>query len=122
MALTLRVRDRFGDYGLIGLVIGIPQNDKPVPTVHIDTWLMSCRVIGRSVEQFMFHRVVDFARAAGYRKMTAEYLPTQKNKLVAGFYEKLGFTVVSQDPDHTVRYELILDDPELPKTFVRSVN
>jgi FkbH-like protein len=122
LALTLRVRDRFGDYGLIGLVIGIPQNDKPVPTVHIDTWLMSCRVIGRSVEQFMFHRVVDFARAAGYRKMTAEYLPTQKNQLVAGFYEQLGFTVVSKDPGHTMRYELMLDDPVLPKTFVRSMN
>ncbi len=122
LALTLRVRDRFGDYGLIGLVIGIPRKNKSVPTIHIDTWLMSCRIIGRSVEQFMFHRLIDYARTAGYRKMTAEYIPTQKNQLVAGFYEKLGFAVVSQDPDHTVRYELMLDDPVLPKTFVRSIN
>ena len=70
----------------------------------------------------MFHKVVDFARAAGYKKMTAEYIPTQKNQLVAGFYENLGFAAVSADPDKSVRYELLLDDPVLPKTFVRSVN
>ena len=121
VALTLRARDRFGDYGLIGFVLGLPQNNKLEPTIHIDTWLMSCRVIGRSVEQFMFHKVVDFARAAGYKKMTAEYIPTQKNQLVAGFYENMGFSVVSRHPDKSVRYELLLDDPVLPKTFVRSV-
>jgi FkbH-like protein len=121
IALTLRVQDRFGDYGLIGLIVGLPQKNIPEPTVHIDTWLMSCRVIGRSVEQFMFHRLVESAKAAGYQKMTAEYIPTQKNQLVAGFYENLGFAVVSISPDKTVRYELLLDDPVLPQTFVKSV-
>jgi predicted enzyme involved in methoxymalonyl-ACP biosynthesis len=82
---------------------------------------MSCRVIGRSVEQFMFHKVVEFARAAGYKKMTAEYIPTQKNQLVAGLYEDLGFSVVSEDQNNTVRYELLLDDVVLPKTFVRPI-
>lgn len=121
VALTLRVQDRFGDYGLIGLVVGLPQKNNPEPTVHIDTWLLSCRVIGRSVEQFMFQKVVEHARASGYTKMTAEYIPTQKNQLVAGLYEDLGFSIVSQDPDNTVRYELSLDDPVLPKTFVSPV-
>jgi FkbH-like protein len=121
VALTLRVQDRFGEYGLIGLVIGLPQKNKTEPTVHLDTWLMSCRVIGRSVEQYMFRKLIALAKAAGYKKMTADYIPTQKNQLVAGFYEKLGFSVVSRDPDKTVRYELLLDDPILPKTFVRSI-
>ena len=121
VALTLRVQDRFGEYGLIGLVIGLPQKNKTVPTVHLDTWLMSCRVIGRSVEQYMFRKLIALAKAAGYQKMTAEYIPTQKNQLVAGFYEKLGFSVVSKDPDKTVRYEFLLDDPILPQTFVKSI-
>jgi FkbH-like protein len=121
VALTLRVQDRFGDYGLIGLVIGLPQKNEHKPTIHIDTWLMSCRVIGRTVEQFMFQKVLEYAKASGYTKITAEYIPTRKNQLVAGLYEDLGFSVVSQDPDNTVRYELSLDDPILPKTYVKSV-
>ena len=68
----------------------------------------------------MFHGVVDFARSSGYTKITAEYIPTPKNQLVAGLYENLGFSVVSRDPHNAVRYELLLDDLLLPKTFVRS--
>ena len=85
-----KLRDRFGDYGLIGLIIAHSPPDLSA-TWEIDTWLMSCRVIGRGMERFMMRVLVEAARAKPVRFIKGIFVPTQKNVMVAGFYPQLGF-------------------------------
>jgi FkbH-like protein len=117
IGFTIRVRDRFGDHGLIGTMIAVPEADSP-QAMRIDTWLMSCRVIGRTVEQFSFRTMVECARKLGYRRVLGEYVPTPKNLLVKGLYESLGFRPLNGFDDASFLYELDLDSYELPPTFV----
>lgn len=116
VALTLRVQDRFGDYGLVSVLIGVAA-DEP-ETVRVDTWLMSCRVIGRTVEQFFFGVFLSRCRALGYRRVVGEYVPTKKNALVSDLYDKLGFTRLPDTDGEAVRYELLVDGATPPACFV----
>ncbi len=84
----MTLSDRFGDHGLISVVILQRQAD----AMFIDTWLMSCRVLRRGVEQCLFDSVVALALDNGFTKLKAEYLPTAKNKMVAHFYDECGMT------------------------------
>ncbi len=81
--LQLRLLDRFGDNGIIAILIGRMQDDD---ALQIDTWLMSCRVLGRQVEPTSLNLI-----AAEARRLIGEYLPTKKNGMVKDHYEKLGF-------------------------------
>jgi predicted enzyme involved in methoxymalonyl-ACP biosynthesis len=83
----MRLRDRFGDSGLTGILIAFIETDE----LHIDNWLISCRVLGRGVEQLMLSAAVDFARGAGCRQIIGEYIPTAKNQQVADIYSRFGF-------------------------------
>ncbi len=87
--LQIRLLDRFGDNGIIAIVIGRIDERRDC---HIDTWLMSCRVLGRGVEEATLALLVEQARALGARRLVGEYLPTAKNAMVSGHYRKLGFT------------------------------
>jgi FkbH-like protein len=89
LTLTLQVRliDQFGDNGMISAVICRPEKHDWV----IDTWVMSCRVLGRGVEQAVLNRLADEARASGIQRLIGIYLPTERNGLVAEHYAKLGF-------------------------------
>jgi FkbH-like protein len=82
-----RLRDRFADHGLIGVLIA-RLADK---TWALDTWLMSCRVIGREVESFMFRDLISAAANSGASRIVAQYVPTAKNNLVAKLLPNLGF-------------------------------
>ncbi|HWE35535.1 MAG TPA: HAD-IIIC family phosphatase [Isosphaeraceae bacterium] len=114
---TLRVRDRFGDYGLVAVVLAAPAG---ADAVRIDTLLMSCRVIGRTVEQFFVAATLDRFRELGYRRVLAEYIPTKKNALVSRLYDDLGFARLSAaDGDGPVRYQFDLEATPNPTTFVR---
>lgn len=84
----LRLRDRFGDQGLI--VVGIVKRRNAV--AEIDTFLMSCRVMNRRVEQAFMAYLLEHARALGCTCVVGAYLPTAKNSMVSGFYPELGFT------------------------------
>ncbi len=86
-----RLSDRFGDHGMIGIVI---VRGTSTPDWRIDSWLMSCRVLERGVEQALMNHLVVAARAAGAATLTGQYIDSGRNGLVAGFYEKLGFTAV----------------------------
>ena len=88
----LKLADRFGDNGLISVVILRQQ----APELVIDSWLMSCRVLGRGVESFAMNRVVDFARRHGYRAVVGHYLPTAKNAMVKDFYARFGYAKVAE--------------------------
>jgi len=107
--LQLRLIDRFGDNGIIAIVIGKMQGDNDL---LIDTWLMSCRVLGRQVEPTTLNLVAGAAKRLGARRLIGEYLPTKKNGMVKDHYQKLGFTVIEQGGDGSSRSVL-----ELP-TFV----
>ena len=87
--LQLRLLDRFGDNGVIAIVIGRMIDSK---SCLIDTWLMSCRVLGRGVESATLNLVAAAAQRLGAVRLIGEYLPTAKNGMVAGHYERLGFT------------------------------
>ena len=117
VGLTVRVRDKFGDYGLVAVLIGVPEGE----ALRVDTWLMSCRVIGRTVEQFCFRELVDRAGRLGHRSIVGEYLPTKKNALVADLYDRLGFARSPGDGDGeggAVRYRFEIGGSEPPATWV----
>lgn len=82
------LKDKFGDYGLISVVIMEKNNDK----MFIDTWIMSCRVLKRGVENFLLNYLVKYAASLGVKHLAGEYLPTPKNELVKDHYKNLGFT------------------------------
>lgn len=95
--LTLQVRllDRFGDNGMIAVVICVPQGQD----WEIDTWLMSCRVLNRKVEQAMLNHIVDQAKTRGIRNLVGEYVRSERNGMVSDHYSKLGFSVIQSSSD-----------------------
>jgi FkbH-like protein len=115
MGITVRVRDKFGDHGLIAVLIGVPDDD----ALRVDTWLMSCRVIGRTVEQFCFRVLWERARKLGYRRIVGEYIPSAKNALVSELYDTLGLHRVGESPTKVVLYEADLVSAKPPTTFVQ---
>lgn len=84
---TFQLCDKFGDYGIICVII-LKKADK---NLFIDTWLMSCRVLNRTMEQFVLNKLVSYGREYGFDSITGEYLPTAKNALVKDLLPRLGF-------------------------------
>ena len=101
-----RLKDKFGDNGIISVVAVARDSEDDA---RIDVWLMSCRVLGRKVEDAILGDIVARARALGARRLVGEYSPTAKNALVRELYPRLGFNVVGRNGD-SVLYELLLDD------------
>lgn len=91
VALGFTLSDRFGDHGLVSVIIGIKQGH----TLFIDTWLMSCRVLKRGLEAFALNHFAHHARALGCTELLGEYIPTPKNGMVANLYPALGFAQTS---------------------------
>ncbi len=75
---------------------------------------MSCRILGRGIEECMLASAVLHARAAGVSAIEAEYLPTAKNGMVAGLYPRLGFEAIEKREDGAVRYRLDLTAAAAP--------
>jgi len=100
---TLLLRDRFADHGMVGLLLLRLAGN----TAEIDTLLLSCRMIGRTVERRLVAVAAAEARAAGCSRLLGVYVPSERNTLVASLYPDLGFhTVVNGDrsPDGTCWY------------------
>jgi FkbH-like protein len=110
LGITLRLADRFGDAGLVALILGVPLEEASIPTLCLDTWLMSCRVIARTVEEFSINYVVARAKELGYQRLLGEFIPTAKNQLVADLYDRLGFIKQSEAAGGITRYILNLAD------------
>jgi FkbH-like protein len=85
-----RLEDRFGDNGIIGIIVARQARDI-ADTWEIDTFLMSCRAIGRRVEEFMLATLLAAADKAGFSRVRGVYIPTAKNGLVADLFPRLGF-------------------------------
>lgn len=100
---TLSAADRFGDYGLVGVAI----TDRSGDVCEIDSFLLSCRIIGRSVETALLSYVADRAAAEGAQRLRGSFLPTRKNAPSKDFYQKHGFTMTSHNDGQTVfEYDL----------------
>jgi len=107
--LTFSLRDQLGDNGLISVILLRKQGD----ALAIDTWIMSCRVLQRGVEQFARNELVDLCRAEGCVRLLGTYLPTAKNSLVVDHYAKLGFSPAGSDGAATF-WELPADAAATP--------
>jgi FkbH-like protein len=96
LGLQFRLVDRFGDNGIIAIVIGRLDAGGDL---LLDTWLMSCRVLGRQVEEAVLSVIVGQARRLGASQIYGEYRPTAKNTMVKDHYQRLGFTVLREGKD-----------------------
>ena len=103
MTLQARLIDRFGDNGIICVVI---CKAAAASVWTIDTWLMSCRVLGRKVEQAVLSEILSCARESGIHKLVGEYRPTDRNGMVRDHYQKLGFQQAGAENDGTTWWAL----------------
>ena len=90
--LSFKLEDMFGDYGLVSAIIMEKKNEQDL---MIDTWIMSCRVLKRGLEQLVLNEIVAIAKANNFKRMLGEYIPTSKNNMVAGHYTGLGFALTT---------------------------
>lgn len=98
----IRLADTFGDNGMISVVIC-----RMLPEAwEIDTWLMSCRVLGRCVEEAVLQDIIDNAVKAGAGKLIGTYIPTERNVIVKEHYKKLGFTKTAGNEGSEETWEL----------------
>lgn len=96
-----KLEDKFGDNGVVTVVIGRVEEK----ILHIELWLMSCRVLKRDMEFAMMDEVVEKCRERGINTMRGYYYPTAKNKMVKNFYELQGFTKISEDEAENAIWE-----------------
>ena len=107
-AFTLE--DKFGDNGLICVIIMEKRNDKEL---FIETWFMSCRVLKRGMENFTLNTIVTWAKEHGFERIVGEYIPTLKNGMVREHYPNLGFKPIGENT-----YELDVQTFETRECFI----
>ena len=117
VTVTVTLSDRFGDNGLISVVLGHVQQD----VLEVDTWLMSCRVLKRGVERFLLNHLCEEAIARKLKCIRGEYIPTARNDLVRNHYAELGFRSVEAKPDGYTVWELPLADYKSLSNFIKKV-
>jgi FkbH-like protein len=100
----VRLKDRFGDNGLISVFFGHKEGEE----LWIDEWLMSCRVLKRGVEHLVCNYVAERACGLGMTRLHGVYIPTPANKLVCDHYQSLGFTARGAEPDGITHWLLDL--------------
>ncbi len=119
--LQVRLRDRFSDFGMIGVAICCADSEAAEPTWLIDTWVMSCRVLGRKVEEAMLAAIAQTARRAGVAILKALYIPTSKNGMVSEHFDKLGFARVSETGEGERHYRLEIADYRAPALPIQNL-
>ena len=106
VTLQVRLADTFGDNGMISAVICRTAG----ADWEIDSWLMSCRVLGRKVEQVVLGQLAKMARTKGVKCLIGSYRPSGRNSIVADHYAKLGFALASEDADHNQTWVMVVDE------------
>lgn len=113
--LTLygRLQDKFGDNGLVSVMIGLIQGNE----LHVDLWLMSCRVLKRGMELAMLDCLVLSAKKKNVQFIVGHYVPTQKNKMVGGLFDELGFKNTTCEKDGSSSWVLDISQIYSEKNF-----
>ena len=96
-----KLADKFGDNGVVSVVIGKIKED----ALHIELWLMSCRVLKRDMEFAMMDRLTEECKKRGITRIYGYYYPTAKNKMVENFYGLQGFTLKNRDNEGNAEWE-----------------
>lgn len=96
-----KLADKFGDNGVVSVVIGKIKED----ALHIELWLMSCRVLKRDMEFAMMDRLTEECKKRGIARIYGYYYPTAKNKMVENFYGLQGFTLKNRDDEGNAEWE-----------------
>jgi FkbH-like protein len=116
-----KLTDKFGDNGIVSILIGrIDGKDKD--ELHMELWLMSCRVLKRDMEYAMMDTLVQKAQASGIRKIVGYYYPTTKNAMVKDFYGKQGFTKIREDAQGNTVWEFIINNDYQKKQNVIDIS
>ena len=110
ICLYFTLKDKFGDHGLISVVILDKQDDN---RLFVSEWLMSCRVLKRGMEEFIVNKILQTAAEGGFTKVIGEYIPTPKNAMVKDLYEKMGFTRIGDN-----RFEADVSGFRYHKTYI----
>lgn len=116
-----KLGDKFGDNGVVSIVIGRidgPDRDE----LHMELWLMSCRVLKRDMEYAMMDELVAKAKAIGIKKIIGYYYPTAKNAMVKDFYSLQGFSKIKEDEEGNTTWEFLIDDHYRKKQHVIKIN
>ncbi len=121
LTLQLRLKDQLGDNGVIGVVIARPT-EPGGKDMLIETWLMSCRVLGRQVEEATLNLVVARAALSGACRLIGEHRPTPRNQMVRDHYQKLGFDKISEDASGVTIWQLSIADFVPLTTFIETVD
>ena len=116
-----KLEDKFGDNGVVSIVIGRIDGEGR-DELHMELWLMSCRVLKRDMEYAMMDELVSRARAQGIRKIAGYYYPTAKNSMVREFYAALGFRKISEDEAGNTVWEFNIEDTYEKKQHVIEIN
>jgi FkbH-like protein len=104
--VTVTVTDRFGDNGIVGVMMAHAAGD----ALDIDNFLLSCRVMGRAVETAMLAHLCDIAAARGLKAVSGLLIPTAKNVPVRELFEKHGFARTAEEASGATRWRLALSD------------
>ncbi|MBF0483599.1 MAG: HAD family hydrolase [Candidatus Omnitrophica bacterium] len=113
-----RLKDRLGDNGLISAVI---LKDFGQGVLGIDTWVMSCRVLSRGMEEFIFNEIISLAKTKQYKSIQGQYIPTKKNGLVADLLKNLGF-VLERNENGVTWWHCEVSNVELKKVHIKKEN
>jgi FkbH-like protein len=118
LAFQVRLTDRFTDHGMISVVI---VNKNP-DMWEIDTWVMSCRVLERGVEQAIMNRIFELAADENMAIVKGMYRPTDRNALVKDFFNAMGFRLSSTARDECQTYELPVNQFRPFKVYVKEMS
>lgn len=114
----ISVSDKFGDNGITGTIIVTRDGD----IASVDTLLLSCRILGKGIENAFFKTILNMLRSSGIKKVQATYLPTAKNSQVSDFYDRQGMTRIA-DVDGMKSYEIKLDQElAIPEYYKININ
>lgn len=116
-----KLHDKFGDNGIVSIIIGRIDGVKK-DELHIELWLMSCRVLKRKMEYAMMDELVNRARVLGINKIIGYYFPTAKNAMVKDFYHLQGFEKLYEDQDGNATWQMFITDDYNKKQDVIDVN
>ena len=111
VSLYGRLTDKFGDNGLVSVIIGRKEGQ----CLHLDLWLMSCRVLRRDMEAAMFDALAKACRERGITEMCGYYFRTPKNDMVSGHYAGLGFQLVDSNGGTNSIWKLQLSPDYVPR-------